>query len=194
MCLEYSQHFSAFLDAVSMQNLNPNVKFQLNTFDFSQMNLGTMSLVPESPERATKCTRDADCDYDIVCTSYASSSLTKGLPNAQTKNTIDLYGEDHPTKHTCVTLPKNHATSKGNSVTSKSLASCIEKGPLWEENDNIVLLGSQTHEIEEQNGNIFDAINSMSVDNPLFADNGIRCTALSHEYDYSTNLLSVSKP
>jgi len=111
MCLEYSQHFSAFLDAVSMQNLNTNVKFQLNTFDFSQMNLGTMSLVPESPERAAKCTRDADCDYDIVYTSYASSSLTKCLPNAQTKNTIDPYGEDHPTKCTCITLVTNFIRS-----------------------------------------------------------------------------------
>jgi len=175
MCLGYSQHFGAFLDAVSMQNFNPNVKFQSDTFDFSQMNLGTMPLVPGSPECAAKHTRDADCDHNTVCTSCASSSLTKGLPNAQSKNTIDLYGKDHPAKRTCVTPPKNHATNEGNSVTPNSLASHIEKEPLWEENDNTVSLGSQTHKMEEQNGNIFDAIDSMSVDDPLFADNDIRC-------------------
>jgi len=113
-----------------MQNFNPDVKFQLDTFDFSQMNLGTMPLVPESPEHTAKCTRDADCDHNTVYTSHAFSPLTKGLPNAQTKDTIDPYGENHPTKHTCVTPPENHTTNEGNSVTSKSLASCIKKGPL----------------------------------------------------------------
>jgi len=133
-----------------------------------------MSLVLESPERTAKCTRDADYDHNT--------------------NTIDPYGEDHPAKHTCVTPLKNYTTNEGNLVTSKSLASRIEKGSLWEENNDTVSLGSQTYEIEEQNGNIFDAIDFMSVDNLLFADNGIRCTVLSHECDYSTNLLSVSKP
>jgi len=142
MCLGYSQYFSAFLDAVSMQNFNPNVKFQLDTFDFSQMNLETMPLVPQSLECAAKCTRDIDCDHNTVCTSHASSSLTKGLPNAQTKDTIDLYGEDYPAKCTCITPPENHATNEGNSVTPKSLASRIEKRPLWEENNDTVLLGS----------------------------------------------------
>jgi len=85
MCLGYSQYFGAFLDTVSMQNINPNVKFQSDTFDFSQINLGTMPLVPESPERTAKHTRDADCDHNTVYTSHASSPLTKGLPNAQTK-------------------------------------------------------------------------------------------------------------
>jgi len=70
-----------------------------------------------------------------------------------------------------ITPPENHATNEGNLVTSKSLASHIEKGPLWEENDDTVSLGSQTHKIEEQNRDIFDAIDSMSVDNTLFADN-----------------------
>jgi len=105
---------------MSIQNFNPNVKFQSDTFDFSQVNLGTMSLIPESPEHATKCTRDVDCDYNTVCTSRAFPSLTKGLLNAQTKDTIDLYGKDYPAKCTCITSPENHATHEDNSVTSKS--------------------------------------------------------------------------
>jgi len=112
MCLGYSQHFGTFLDTVSMQNFNPNVKFQSDIFDFSQMNLETMPLVPKSPEHAAKHTRDVDCDCNLVCTSHASSPLTKGLPNAQTKDAIDLYREDHPAKCTCVTLSKKHANEE----------------------------------------------------------------------------------
>jgi len=118
------------------------------------MNLETISLVPKSPEHAVKHIRDTDYNCNTVCISRASFSLTKGLPNAQTKNIIDLYEEDYSVKHTCVTLPKNYAANEGNLVTSKSLASCIEKGPLWEENNNTVSLGSQTHKIEEQNRDI----------------------------------------
>jgi len=48
--------------------------------------------------------------------------------------------------------------------------------------------------MEKQNEDIIDAIDSMSVDNILFANSGIRCTVLPHERNYSTNLLSVPKP
>jgi len=111
--------------------------------------------------------------------------------NTDTINT-DPYGKDHFAKCTCIILPEKYATNKGNLVTSKSLAFHIEERPLWEKNNNTFSLSSQTHKIENQNENILNTIDSMSIDNTLFADNSIRYTVL--PYDYSTNLLSVSKP
>jgi len=65
-----------------MQNFDPNIKFQSDTFDFSQINLETMPLVTESPECAAKHTRDTVKECKRKLHSRTNNKMQYQLPIA----------------------------------------------------------------------------------------------------------------
>ena len=147
----------------------------------------------DSLECAPKCIRNPDFDPKLTCTSHASSPIDKDSLNVCTKEALNVttssYNEDHPAKHFCLAKSsKEYVSQEHENTISNFLALCIGERMLWDKEDDIVSLGSQTHETLDHNESILSV---MSINNLLFANNGLRYTAFLYKHEYSTNLYSV---
>jgi len=147
----------------------------------------------DSLEHTPKHIRNPDFDPKLACTPYASSPIDEDSLNVCTKEALNVttssYNEDHPVKCFCLAkFSKEHVSQKHKNTISNSLALHIGERTLWDKEDDMVSLGSQTHETLDHDES---TLSIMNTNNLLFANNGLRCAAFTYKCKYSTNLHSV---
>ena len=102
---------------------------------------------------------------------------------------------DHPIKHShTMGSIEEYSIKECKLVISNSLAAHIRSKRLWEENSNMVSIGSPSKEILDFSGNVFAGTeyDDISIDNVFFTESGIRYSFSFYRNGYNTYTHSVS--
>jgi len=89
---------------------------------------------------------------------------------------------------------EKYSTKEYELVISNSLATCIGRKKLWEEDSNMVSISSSLEEILDFNGNVFPGMeyDGMSIGNAFFTESNIRYSPPSYKEGCTTYAHSLS--